>query len=42
MAIGVIVGYASVTLWLDLLSRRVAAAEGSADQEESRGRSRAL
>src|SRR5579859_3384528 len=39
MAIGVILGYASVTLWLDLLSRRVATAEGSADLEETRGRS---
>src|SRR5579859_574188 len=39
MAIGVILGYASVTLWLDLLPRRVATAEGSADLEETRGRS---
>ena len=39
MAIGVIIGYASITLWLDLLSRRVTTAEGAADVEETRGRS---
>ena len=39
MLLGVIVGYASITLWLDLLSRRVTTAEGPADLEEKRGRS---